>query len=161
VLKEKIEQDFKSAFKEKREAELSTLKMLKAALLNKEKEKQYQESKAGGKSSPAVLTDDEIIGVVGADIKKLRDAITLFEQGGRVDLVKQNQAEIETLMRYMPAQMGEAEVKKLVQDAIKESGATCVKEMGKVMAVLMPKVKGKADSTLVSRLVKEALSQMS
>lgn len=159
MLKEKIDQDFKSAFKEKREAELSTLKMLKSALLYKQKEKQFQDSKKSGEASDAALTDDEIIGVVGAEVKKLRDSIALFEQGGRADLVKKTQSEVETLMRYMPSQMGEAEVKKLVADAIKESGATCIKEMGKVMAVLMPKIKGKADGTLVSRLVKESLSQ--
>jgi hypothetical protein len=157
MLKEKIETDFKAAFKEKREAELSTLKMLKAAVLYKEKDKQYQDNKKGGDSKPAVLTDDEIIGVVGAEIKKLRDSIVLFEKGGRNDLAKPAAQEIETLMRYMPAQMGEAQVRQLVEEAVKESGATCAKEMGKVMAVLMPKVKGRADGTLVSRLVKEAL----
>jgi len=158
MLKEKIETDFKSAFKEKRQSELSTLKMLKAAVLYKEKDKQYQECKKGGDSKPVALTDDEIIGVVGAEVKKLRDSIALFEQGGRADLAKLAQGEIETLMRYMPAQMNEAEVKELVALAVKESGAACIKDMSKVMAALMPKVKGKADGTLVSRLVKEALS---
>lgn len=158
MLKEKIEQDFKSAFKERRESELSTLKMLKAALLNKQKEKQYQENKKGGGAEPAVLSDDEIIAVVGVEVKKLRDSIALFERGGRADLAKQAQGEIETLIRYLPAQMGEAQVKELVVSAVKESGATCAKDIGKVMAVLLPKIKGRADGALVSRLVKEALS---
>ena len=157
MLKEKIDADFKSAFKEKREAELSTLKMLKSSLLYKQKDKQFQESKKGASATDAVLTDDEIVGVIAGEVKKLRDSIALFTQGGRADLAKLAQGEIETLMRYMPQQFGEAEVKKLVDDAVKESGATCIKDMSKVMAVLMPKVKGKADGTLVSRLVKEAL----
>ena len=158
MLKEKIEADFKSAFKEKREAELSTLKMLKSALLYKQKDKQFQESKKGGAASDASLTDDEIIGVVSAEVKKLRDSVVLFEQGGRNDLAGHARLEIETLLRYLPAQMGEDEVKKLVEAAVKESGASGIKETGKVMAVLMPKVKGKADGTLVGRLVKEALN---
>ena len=96
MLKEKIEADFKSAFKEKREAELSTLKMLKSALLYKQKDKQFQESKKGGSASDSVLTDEEIIGVVGAEVKKLRDSIALFTQGGRADLAGHARLEIET-----------------------------------------------------------------
>ncbi len=157
MLKEKINEDFKSAFKEKREVELSVLKNLKAALLNKEKENQFQASKAGKDIAQAVLADDDIIGVVSAEVKKLRDAITLFEQGGRADLVVQNKSEIEVLMRYLPVQLGEDEIKKIVTEAVAASGAASVKDMGKVMGVLMPQVKGKADSSLVSKLVKEAL----
>ena len=157
MLKEKIEQDFKVAFKEKRVAELSTLKMLKAALQNKEKEKQYQEGKKGGDPKIAVLGDDEIINVVGAEIKKLRDSIALFEKGSRSDLAGKAQQEISVLLRYLPEQMDEVEVKKLVEDAIKESGAASVKDMSKAMAILMPKIKGKADAGLASQLVKEAL----
>lgn len=157
MLKEKINEDFKAAFKGKQEAELSVLKNLKAALLNKEKEKQFQASKAGTDAAQAALTDDDIIAAVSAEVKKLRDAIILFEQGGRSDLAAQNKGEIEILMRYLPAQMGEDEIKKIVAEAVAAVGAAGVKDMGKVMGVLMPKVKGKADSSLVSKLVKEAL----
>jgi uncharacterized protein YqeY len=83
MLKDKINEDFKAAFKEKKEGELSVLKNLKAALLNKEKEKQFQASKAGEDIAQAVLADDDIIAVISAEVKKLRDAIALFEQGGR------------------------------------------------------------------------------
>jgi len=157
MIKEKINEDFKSAYKEKKEAELSVLKTLKAALFNKEKDKQYQASKAGKDAAQALLTDEDVIDVVSAEIKKLRDAVALFEQGGRADLAEQNKGEINILMKYLPEQLGEDDIKKLVADAVAASGATGVKEMGKVMAVLMPKVKGKADSGLVSKLVKEAL----
>lgn len=157
MLKEKINEDFKAAFKEKKEVQLSVLKNLKAALLNKEKEKQFQASKAGKDIAQTVLDDDDIIAVVSAEVKKLRDAIALLEQGGRTDLAAQNKGEIEVMMRYLPAQLGEEEIKKIVADAVAVSGAASIKDMGKVMGVLMPKVKGKADSSLVSNLVKQAL----
>ncbi len=157
MLKEKINDDFKAAFKEKREAEVSVLKTLKAVLINKEKEKQFQAGKAGADMARAALTDDDIIAVISAEVKKLRDAIALFERGGRADLVAQNKKEIEILMRYLPAQLGEDEIKKLVADAVASTGAATAKDMGKVMGVLMPKVRGKADSSLVGKLVKEAL----
>ena len=157
MLKDKINEDFKAAFKEKKEGEVSVLKMLKAAVLNKEKEKQFQLGKAGEDAAQAALTDDDVIAVVSAEVKKLRDAIALFEQGGRADLAAQNKKEIEVLMRYLPAQLGEDEIKKIVADAIAQAGATTVKDMGKVMGILMPKIKGRADSGLVGKLVKEVL----
>jgi len=157
MLKEKISEDFKSAYKEKKEAELSVLKTLKASMFNKEKEKQYQASKAGKDAAQAVLTEEDVIDVVAAEIKKLRDAVILFEQGGRADLAAQNKIEIDILIRYLPEQLDEAEIKKLVAEAVAQTGASSVKEMGKVMGQLMPKVKGKADSGLVSKLVKEVL----
>jgi len=157
MLKDKINEDFKAAFKEKKEGELSVLKNLKAALLNQEKEKQFQANKAGADMAQAALTDDDIIAVISAEVKKLRDAIALFERGGRADLAAQNKKEIEVLMRYLPAQLSEDEIKKLVADAVAQTGAATVKDMGKVMGILMPKIKGKADSSLVGKLVKEAL----
>jgi uncharacterized protein YqeY len=157
MLKDKINEDFKTAFKEKREGELSVLKNLKAALLNKEKEKQFQAGKAGEDIAQAALADDDIIAVISTEVKKLRDAIALFEQGGRADLVAQNKGEIEVLLRYLPEQLGEDEIKKLVAGAIAQAGATTVKDMGKVMGILMPKIKGRADSGMAGKLVKEAL----
>ncbi|MFZ3100364.1 MAG: GatB/YqeY domain-containing protein [Minisyncoccales bacterium] len=157
MLKDKINEDFKAAFKEKRESELSVLKNLKAALLNKEKEKQFHAGKAGEDIAQAALADDDIIAVISAEVKKLHDAIALFEQGGRADLVAQNKGEIEVLLRYLPAQLGEDEIKKLVADAVAQAGAATIKDMGKVMAILMPKIKGRADSGMAGKLVKEAL----
>jgi len=158
VLKEKINEDFKAAFKEKREGELSVLKMVKAAILNKEKDKEYQINKLGKDNALAAITDDEIIDVISSEVKKMRDSLALFTQGGRNDLVESAKKEIEILMRYLPAQLGEDEVGKLVADAIAQTGAAGIKDMGKVMAKLMPQVKGKADAGLVGKLVKEALS---
>ena len=158
MLKDKINEDFKAAFKEKKEGELSVLKNLKAALLNKEKEKQFQASKAGEDIAQAVLADDDIIAVISAEVKKLRDAIALFEQGGRADLVAQNKGEIEVLLRYLPEQLGEDEIKKLVAGAIAQAGATTVKDMGKVMGALKTRLAGKADMGEVNKAVKAALS---
>jgi Uncharacterized conserved protein len=90
--------------------------------------------------------------------KKLRDSLALFDRGGRVDLAEGAKAEIAILMRYLPEQLSEDEIKKLVSEAVAQSGAAAVKDMGKVMGILMPKMKGKADTGLVSKLVKEALS---
>ncbi len=157
MLKEKINEDFKTVFKERKETEISVLKMLKAALLIKEKDKQYQFSKAGKDVTMAVLADEEVIDIVVAEVKKLRDSLALFEQGGRADLVAQAKLEIGILSRYLPEQLSEDEVKKLVAEAVAQSGAQSIKDMGKAMAQLMPKVKGKAESGMVSRLVKEAL----
>ena len=158
MLKEKINEDFKTAFKGKKEAEVSVYKMLKAAILIKEKDKQYQFSKAGKDIALAALADEEIIDVIIAETKKLRDSIALFVQGGRIDLADSAKREIEILSRYLPEQLSEDEIKKLVSEAVAQSGAASIKDMGKVMAQLMPKIKGKADSGMVSKLVKEALS---
>lgn len=158
MLKDKINEDFKTAFKAKDEAVVSVLKMLKAAVLNKEKDKEYQVNKAAKDISLAVLSDEEIIDVISSEIKKLRDSLVLFVQGGRNDLADKAKNEINILMRYLPAQLDEGEVKKLVAEAIALTGATSVKDMGKVMAQLMLKVKGKADAGMVSKLVKEALA---
>lgn len=158
MLKDKINEDFKAAFKSKDEAVVSVLKMLKAAILNKTKDKEFLFNKQGKDIAQAVLTDEEIIDVAAAEIKKLRDSIALFTQGGRNDLADKANAEIAILMRYLPAQLGGDEIKKLVSEAVAQTGAASVKDMGKVMAQLMPQVKGKADTGMVSKLVKEALS---
>lgn len=157
-LKEQIEQDFKDAFKERRADELSTLKMLKAALQNKEKEKQFLASKREGIIVSIVLNDQEIIEVVSAEIKKLRDSIAMFKQGRRDDLVEAAQKEIEILLRYLPKQLTENEIKELAISVIQETRANNIKDMGKVMALLVPKIKGKADNSLVGEIVKNLLS---
>ncbi|MCU0653702.1 MAG: GatB/YqeY domain-containing protein [Candidatus Pacebacteria bacterium] len=157
MLKDKINEDFKTAFKAKAEAEISVLKMLKAAMLTKEKEKQYQASKAGKDIATAALTDEDVTDVIVAEVKKLRDSLVLFEKGNRPDLVSKAHGEIAILSQYLPQQLSEDEVKKLVAEAVAAAGASSIKDMGKIMGQLMPKVKGRADNALVSRIVKEAL----
>jgi len=157
MLKDKINEDFKTAFKSKDEAVVSVLKMLKASLLNKEKEKEYQANKQGKDVAAAALTEEDIIDAISAEIKKLRDSLELFIKGGRNDLAGQAKKEIDIFLRYLPKQLEEDEIKKIVADAVAQAGASSVKDMGKVMVLLMPKVKGKADCALVVKLTKEAL----
>ena len=144
-LKEKIESDFKEAFKGKDGVRLSALKMLRAEIHNTEIAKRKE------------LDDEEIIEVVLREIKKGKDAIGLYEKGDRRELAEKEKAEIKVLSAYLPKQISEQEVRNLVKRAVEQSGATSVKEMGKVMAVLMPQIKGKADNSLVSNIVKELL----
>jgi len=154
TLKEKIQEDLNSAIKSKREIETSTLRMLSAAILNKEKEKRYK----SGKSEDIPLIDEEIIEVVFNEVKKRKEAIELYEKGNRQELADKEKKEAEILQKYLPEQLTEEEVKKLVKEAIAKVGAKEQKDMGKVMAELMPQVKGKADGGLVSKVVKELLA---
>jgi len=154
TLKGKIQEDLNSAIKSKREIETSTLRMLSAAILNKEKEKRYK----SGKSEDIPLIDEEIIEVVFNEVKKRKEAIELYEKGDRQELADKEKKEAETLQKYLPEQLTEEEVKKLVKEAITKVGAKEQKDMGKVMAELMPQVKGKADGGLVSKVVKELLA---
>jgi hypothetical protein len=153
ILKEKIQQDLKKALSGGDTISLSTLRMLSAALLNKEKEKRYKLKKEQDIS----LTDEEIVEVVVSEVKKRKEAIFEFEKGGRQDLVEKEKRELEVLMRYLPEQLSEEEIKKLVKEAVEKTGAKSIKDMAKVMAELMPKVKGRADGAQVSKIVKTFL----
>ncbi|OIO48264.1 MAG: hypothetical protein AUJ32_01055 [Parcubacteria group bacterium CG1_02_40_82] len=161
-LKEEINQDFKDAFRAKNESQLSTLRLLLAAIKNKEVEKRTRLSK----SEPiekleelSQLDDQEVIEVISSEIKKCKDAAGQYKQGGREELAAKEKKEIVVLSVYMPEQMGEGEIKKLVQEAIKKVGAAGLGDLGKVMGALMPQVKGKTDGNLVSKIVKEELGK--
>ena len=175
MLKTKIEEDFKNVLKEKRKIEISTLRMLKAAIFNKEKEKRYKLSQAKPEltekelEKESQLTDEETIAVISSEIKKRKEAILEFEKGKRDDLprhllekvrglVEKEKKEKKILEKYLPEQLSEEEIKKLAKKAIEKVGAKELKNMGKVMAEIMPKVKGKADGRTVSQIVKELLT---
>ena len=104
-----------------------------------------------------VWADEEVHAVIQKAVKQRRDSIESFRTGGREDLAKVEEAQIAVLEKFLPEQMGEAEVAKLVEEAVAATGAAGAKDMGKVMGWLMPKVKGKADGGLVNRLVKAKL----
>lgn len=175
TLREKIHQDFQKALKEKKEEEVSVLRMLKAAIFNKEKEKRYKIVKEKKeivveelkKESPlakelekeSFLTDEEIIEVISGEIKKRKEAILEFEKGKREDLVKKEKKEIEILERYLPPQLSPKEIEKLARETIEQLKAEGLKDMGKVMKEMMSKVKGRADGATVSKIVRELLSQ--
>ena len=163
TLKEKIKNDLIQALKGKKETEASTLRMLSAAILNKEKEKRYKLSKQKPEltekelEQESQLTDEEVIEAVSSEIKKRKESILEFEKGERLDLAEKEKAEIEILEKYLPEQLSEEEIKKLAKEVIEKVGAKELKDMGKVMAELMPQVKGKADGSTVSKIVKELL----
>lgn len=161
-LKEQIQEDLKTALKDKKELEISTLRMLNAQILNKEKEKRSKLAKESLSEEEIIeksgLTDEEIIEVVSSEVKKRKEAILNFEKGERQDLASKEKKEIEFLNKYLPEQLSEEEVKKLAQEAIDKVRASDIKEIGKVMAEVMPKVKGKADGNLVSKVVRELLA---
>ncbi len=162
MLREKIDQDFKNALKARNETQISVLRMLLAAIKNRELEKRTKLSK----SEPAEkleelskLADEEIISVVSSEIKKRKEAAEQYRQGGRNELAAKEENEIKDLSVYMPEQLGEGKIRKLVKEAIAKVGAATAQDLGKVMGALMPQVKGKADGNLVNRIVKEELNK--
>jgi len=146
-LRNRIPEDIKNALKNKNPLELTVLRMLQAAIKNKEIDK----------SGKVELSDEEVIEVVNTEVKKRRDAAKEYENVSRQDAADQERAEIEILMKYMPAQLGEDEIRAVIKKAVLETQATSMKDMGKVMKLVMPEVKGKADGSLVSKIVKEEL----
>ena len=149
-LHQKIEQDFKEAFKAGDQARRLVLGMLKTAFLNKAIEK---------KSKDEPLSDQEIESIISSEVKKRRDAAIQYSGGGRLDLAAKEEAEVAMLVGYLPQQYTEEEIKKLVQEAIAQTGVTGEKDFGKAMSALAPRVKGRADGSLVARIVKEHLSR--
>jgi hypothetical protein len=145
-LRELIPEDLKNALRNKNTFELSVLRMLQAALINKEIDKRKE-----------ALTDEDVISVIGTEIKKRRDAAREFEKVNRPDAADQEKAEIEILMKYMPQQMSEDEIRDAVKKAVEDTQAESMQDIGKVMKVLMPQVKGKADGSIVNKIVKEEL----
>lgn len=174
MLKQKVQEDLKEAIHKKEELRISVLRMFLASILNKEKEKRYKISKSEPnlKEEELVkkseLNDEEIIDVISSEIKKRKEAIAEFSAHGgsasgrekeKIDkIIAKEKSESEILQKYLPEQISEEDIKKLVQESIEKIGAKEIKDMGKVMQDLMPKIKGRADNSLVSKIVKESLS---
>ncbi len=163
--KQKIQQDLALALKGKKELELSVLRLLNSAIVNKEKVKRYKISKEKPDltetelEKESELSDEETLEVISWELKKRKEAAIEFEKGKRMELAEKEKKEAEILEKYLPEQFSEEEIKKLVQQVIDKSGAKEIKDMGKIMSELMPKVKGKADGNLVSKIVKEMLQK--
>lgn len=147
TLKEQLTEDMKQAMKAKEAGKLrlSVIRMVRAAVKNVE---------IDGKKE---LGEEEVQAIIAKEVKMRKDSMEEFKKGNREDLVKQLEREIEVLLPYLPQQLTEEEIRALVAQAIAESGASSAKEMGKVMAILMPKVKGRADGKTVNTLVRAAL----
>jgi len=163
MLKEKILQNLNTALKEKKELELSVLRMLSAAVQNRESEKRTKlwKEKADLPSEElekkSKLTDEEVLEVISSEAKKRKESIEGFQKGKREDLVEKEKKELEILESYLPEQLSEEEIKKLVQETVSKVGAKEMRDVGKVMQELMPEVKGRADGALVSKIAKESL----
>ena len=162
-LKETIQSKIKIAMQEKKTEELSVLRMVLAVVLNKEKEKRMKLSKDENDLSKldeaSKLTDEEVLEVISSEVKKRKDSIEQFEKGNRQDLADQEKRELEILMEYMPEQMNEEEVRKIVVNKIKEIDASGLQDIGKVMGAIMGQLKGKADGNLVNKIVQEELKK--
>ncbi len=144
-LREKIDADTKDALKSGAKEKLSTLRMLNAALKNKQIDKRRS------------LTEEEVMETVRSLIKQRRDSVEQFAKGGRQDLVDKETAEIGVLEFYLPQQLSREELEAMVRDAVTRTAAQGAKDMGKVMKALIPMVGGRADGKLLSELVKNAL----
>jgi uncharacterized protein YqeY len=146
-LKERINEDMKTAMRARDTGRLAAIRLLLAAIKQREVDER------------TTLDDAGVTAIVDKMIKQRKDSISQFEAAGRTDLVEQERAELDVLAAYMPAQLSEAEIAEQVQAAVGETGAAGPQDMGKVMAVLKGKLAGRADMTAVSGLVKAALAK--
>ncbi len=145
TLSEKINNDLKEAMKNKDTFKLGVIRMVKGAM------------QLAKKSPREELTDDDVINVLSKQIKMRREAIEQFEKAGREDLVEQNKKEVEILSSYMPEALSDEELNKILDKVFDEVKPTSQKDMGLIMKTITPLVKGKADMSLVSKLIKERL----
>ena len=144
-LKARITEDMKSAMRAGEKDRLSCIRMLQAGIKQREVDERIE------------LDDAQVLAVIDKMIKQRRESVTQFQAGNRADLVAKESAEIDLLSGYLPAQLGDAELAAMIKDAIAASGAASMKEMGKVMGILKPKVQGRADMGALSARIKSAL----
>jgi uncharacterized protein YqeY len=147
-LVERLNSDMKQAMKDKDKDKLSVIRMLKASLQNE-----------GIKLGKQELSEDEELTVLSRELKQRKDSLQEFDKAGRQDLTDKLHAEIAVVESYMPKQLSEEELDALVTEAIAQTNATSKADMGKVMSAIMPKVKGKADGSLVNKLVLQHLTK--
>jgi uncharacterized protein YqeY len=145
-LKSQVVEDMKNAMRAKDAARLSTIRMLLAAIKQREVDERIE------------LTDADVLTIIDKMIKQRRDSITQFEAGKREDLAAIERAEVALLAAYMPARLADAEIEALIAEAIAATGASGIAGMGKVMAVLKPKLAGRADISAVSARIKAKLA---
>jgi uncharacterized protein YqeY len=145
-LKSRIQEDMKSAMRSAAKERLGTIRMLMAAIKQREVDERIE------------LDDSQILAVIDKMVKQRRESITQFEAGGRQDLVAKEAEELKLLSDYLPAQLSEAELDALISEAIASSGATSIKDMGKVMGLIKSKAQGRADMGAVGARIKAKLS---
>lgn len=148
MTKSDLQNELKQSMLAKNAEKTSVLRMLLSAI-------NYYEIGKGGAGYSA--SEEDILNVLQKEVKQHRDSIEQFAKANRQDLVDKETKELKILQEYLPQQMSEEEIKKLVTDAIAQTHATSMQDIGKIMGVLMPKVKGKADGNLVNKIVREKL----
>jgi hypothetical protein len=163
MIVEEIKKDLISALKEKNESAVSTLRMVTSSIFNKEMEKRVEVLKGEPNlteeqlKEKVKLSDEEVIDVLSSEVKKRRDSIAQFEQGGRPELAAGEKIEMEILMKYLPKELTEDEIRAIVKDSIVKSGVTDMKGIGLVMKEVSPQTKGRADGNMVAKIVREEL----
>lgn len=146
MLKEKLMSDLKDAMKEKEILKKNVVQMIRAAILQVEKDKQIE------------LDDNQIIEIIAKESKKRKDSLEDYEKSGRQDLIEQIKAEIEIISAYLPKQLSKEEITNIVKEIINETGATSIKDMGKVMKSAKEKIGAAADGKTINEVVRELLN---
>ena len=146
MLKQRIQDDVKDAMKAKDKPRLATLRLVTAAIKQREVDERIE------------MDDTQVLAILEKMIKQRRDSIAQYEQAGRTELAAQEQSEIQIIQAYMPEGLSDDEIAALIDTAIADSGASSMKDMGKVMGQLKPKIQGRADMGQVSALVKQKLN---
>lgn len=145
ALKEQLAQDLKSSMKNRETIRKNTVQMIRTAILQIEKDKKV------------TLEDEDILDVIAKQLKQRRDVLPEYEKSGREDLISQLKEEMDVLMGYLPKQLTDEELRPIVEAAVKETGAASMRDMGKVMAAVMPQIKGRADGKAVNAIVKDLI----
>ena len=146
MLKEQLMEDFKNAMKEKNELKKNTIMMIRSAILQVEKDTQKE------------MSENEIIEIISKELKKRKETLTDIEKSGREDLIANVNEEIVVIKAYLPKELSKEEIEKIIVDTIAEIGANTMKDMGKVMQAVKPKMAGRADNKLVNEIVKAKLA---
>ena len=145
ALKQKLQEDLKTSMKNKDTLRKSVITLIRSSIKQVEVDKRIE------------LNDDDVIDIISKQLKQRNDSLEQFLDAGREDLVEETRSEIEVLKEYLPQQLSEEELNEIVKQTISEVGATSMKDMGKIMSVIKPKTKGRADGKLINKLVKENL----
>lgn len=151
TIRERIVADLTAAMKAKDAERLGVVRMLKSRIMEAEVDQRSQ------KGPDYALDDQACLVVIAAYAKQRRDSIEAYRKGGKEDLAVKEEAELAIIQQYLPAQMPEADVRRIVSEAIAKAGATSAKDMGAVMKIVMPMLKGGADGAVVNRIVRELL----
>jgi len=146
MLKEKLLEDMKISMRDKNVIRKNVIQMVRAAILQVEKDKQIE------------LTDEQILEIIAKESKKRKDALSDYEKSGRQDLINEINQEIEILAEYLPKPLSREEIEKIVEEVIEETGATTIKDMGKVMKEAKAKIGPAADGKTINEIVKEKLN---